>query len=219
MFSAAVTTSLRRRLSFPRSRQRSGFGKRRKTMKNRITLMVFTLAFGLLTYSRDASADSFTFTLLSSNTGSAPPGGTLGFGYSLTNNSASSLAITGLDVIVSSLNLDSTVLNPNILFDFPIVDPGATLSAAYAPGLAGLFELMWDPLAPIGYSTAGTVTMTGYLCSDAFEQTTCSDPIEQSAAFTATVTSPAGPAPVPEPSTLLLVATGVAGLALKHRWS
>jgi hypothetical protein len=186
---------------------------------SRTTQMGLMIALVLVTCAGNASADSFTFTLLPGNTGSAAPGGTLGFGYSIFNDSALWLVFSApADVVVSDLD-PSVITLDSSLFAFPAIDPGGTLSVAYVPGLAGLFELIWAASAPIGFSTSGTAFLSGQLCLDPTNALTCGDPTEQSASFNASVSQPSGPPSVPEPSTFLLLATGLAGFAVTRGWS
>src|ERR1035437_6525673 len=78
------------------------------------------------------------------------PGSTVGWGYSLANNDPTNWFLTIL------LNSDSFANGtPSLLFDFPIVAPGATVSVPYDPGTAGLYELTWDIGAPVGFVNSG----------------------------------------------------------------
>jgi hypothetical protein len=83
----------------------------------------------------------------------ALPGSTIGWGYALQNQSSS------LWLVPSDLNA-GTFLNgtPALLFDFPVLGPGASATKDFDPGTStGLYQLTWDALAPLGFVNAGTL--------------------------------------------------------------
>lgn len=165
-----------------------------------------------------ASADTFAFSVLpSSGAISGAPGSTIGWGYSITNQSATNwLVMTGVSADVFSFGVPNA-----FVFDFPILAPLTTVTLVYDPvnGL-GLFEFTWDPNAPIGFTNTGLFTVSGeFWDADPFlGGNFVSLGVDQSAAYSATVTQPAG-TPVPEPSTLLLMVSGIAGLVWRRRCS
>jgi hypothetical protein len=182
-------------------------------MKVRLAIVSGAVAF-LLCLTPAARADSFTFGLLPpSGAVAGPPGATVGWGYSITNQSATNwLVLTGLSADVF---LNGT---PNAaLFDFPTIAPTTTITVPYDPiNFLGLYEFTWDPSAPVGFTNLGSFILSGEFWTN--------DPLaggsfvslaaDQSAAYSATVTPSAA---VPEPSTLLLLATGLSGLAARKR--
>jgi PEP-CTERM motif len=102
------------------------------------------------------------------------------------------------------------------IFDFPILAPGATVTATYNEAtFAGLFQLTWDVTAPSGFTNIGTFVLLGqFYDGDPFAGGTPLDTtFQQLASYSATV----GTAPVPEPTALLLMGTGAAGLLLRCR--
>jgi hypothetical protein len=118
----------------------------------------------------------------------------------------------------SSNWFESTALNtdsfsngtPTSLFDFPILGPGATVTEPFDPvnGI-GLFELLWDPSAPVGFINSGNFVLSG--------QWFDGDPSnggnfivnapDMALAYTATVSVPST---VPEPSGFGLLSWAIA---------
>ncbi len=126
------------------------------------------------------------------------PGSTIGWGYTITGDPARTIvAYFGLG---STLNASDGSVSFDV-FDYPEVPAGTTQSRGYDPQLpGGLFELtLPGALAP---GTAVTGAIFGAFFFD--NETTQ----EFELPFTARVAA----APVPEPSTLLLLLGGAAGL-------
>src|SRR6516164_6075353 len=91
------------------------------------------------------AADTYTFDLLPADGNIAgSPGSTIGWGYALQNQSSSLwLVTTGL---ASGTFMNGT---PNLLFDFPDLAPGASVTVPFnASTSAGLLELTWDASSP-----------------------------------------------------------------------
>src|SRR5580658_6838123 len=140
----------------------------------RSCLYWFSLTLGVLLATHAARADdTFTFTT-EPDPGdiSGTAGSTVGWGYSITNNSSTDYLI--LDSVAASVfpaddTPDSTI------FDLPIVAPGGIAMESYVYDMSdpessiGLFQFTWaaDPMegeSPI----TGDFTVTAQFCSDEY---------------------------------------------------
>ncbi|HYR85429.1 MAG TPA: hypothetical protein VE422_15185 [Terriglobia bacterium] len=174
------------------------------------SLAIHLIGFVLICSSA-AYADPFTFdTLPASGDVAGPAGSTAGWGYSVTNTSLTDWLV--LTSVTAGAFLNGT---PASLFDFPIVAPGTTATVAFDV-LAGfgLYQLTWDPTAPAGFVNSGTFVLSaewwnGDPGTNGSFLTLADD---QSAPYTATVTAPV--TALPAPSTLLLMAGGLAAMSL-----
>jgi hypothetical protein len=179
-------------------------------------LICVSLALGVLLAARAARADSLTFTVLPPDV-SGPAGSTVGWGYSITNNSTTDyLDISGID---SDLFLATDGTPDASIFNFPNVAPGQTVTQVYDPadGL-GLFQFTWNAGLPAGTMETGVFTLYGAFCDTS--DPTCVDDgsVPQgtlaTAAYSATVS--AGMT-VPEPASLLLLSMGLGAVAFCRR--
>jgi protein-disulfide isomerase len=133
-----------------------------------------------------------------------PPSSLVGWGYSLTNNDPSNWFVS------TDLNSDSFSNGaPSLLFDFPILAPGDTVTEAFDPvNSIGLFELQWNPSAPVGFANSGNFVLSGqWWDGDPFNGgnliATAPDVLSAYSATVGTVSS------VPEPSSLSLWICGL----------
>ena len=173
-------------------------------------LLTITVVWLVLGIAGSAAWADLTFeTLPSSGKIAGPAGSTIGWGYSIADTSSSDWFVaTGLDAGVFA---DAT---PNAsIFDFPILSPGETLNVAYDPvhGL-GLYEQTWKLTAPVGFVNSGNFTLSAdEYNGDPLAGGTFLSSVRLTTPYSATVSA------VPEPSTLLLLATGSALLGLRKR--
>jgi PEP-CTERM motif len=183
-------------------------------MLHRIRFIPVLAILLVLMASPSARADSWSFSLLPPDGAiSGPAGATIGWGYNITNNSATDwLVLTGLN----SDNFQNGTPDSSY-FDLPILAPGANLMTPFdATSFSGLFALTWDLDAPVGFVNTGTFVLSAEFWDN--------DPLaggnfvatadNESAAYSATV-SPAST--VPEPATAFLALAGAAMVALKRR--
>jgi hypothetical protein len=185
-----------------------------KTLRPNRVLSSILSVVAVLTGSAYADSLTFTFeTLPADGAISGAPGLTIGWGYTITNLDQTNWLET------TALNADLfQQATPNAsLFDLPIIAPGATVTGSYTPGLSGLYELTWDVTAPGGFVNSGSFILSGDwydgdpLSGGAF----IGSAIDQSTPYSATV-SP-GLAPVPEPSTSLLLALAIGSLVVRRQ--
>jgi hypothetical protein len=159
-------------------------------------------------------SDTFTFSLLpGSGSVSGSAGSTVGWGFSLTNNSASYwLAPTALNS-----DLFPAEDSPLALFDPLLASalaPGETLVESFDPVLGvGLFQLTWAQTAAVGTTVSGAFTFSSDFFTSADFSNFVGSASDQNATYTASVV---GANSVPEPSAFFLLISGAAG-ALSFR--
>jgi hypothetical protein len=159
--------------------------------------------------------DSLVFTVLPPDI-SGSPGETIGWGYSITNNStADYLDITNVD---SSLFTIGSADSTPFIFSFVTIAPGETEMQAYDPAnILGLFEVAIDPNATLGAMDSGFFGLYGAFCDPS--DPTCAENGDSPSTplatgeYSATVTPPRG-TPIPEPSSMLLLLCGICEIGL-----
>ena len=161
-------------------------------------------------------ADSFTFGLLPP-TGNVVgnPGSTVGWGYSITNTSPSDWLVT------TNLNADLfSYGTPSLLFDFPVVAPGATTAESFDPiNRLWLYELIWAISAPSGYVNTGNFTLSAQWWSGNPSNggSYISNAPDTLVGYSATVTPSDNNAPEPASVYLCLIALAIIGLVAFRR--
>lgn len=150
-------------------------------------------------------SDIYTFSTIPGDGNiSGAPGATIGWGYSITNESTSDW------LLATNLNADSFAFGtPTLLFDFPEVAPGATVTEVFDPiGLTGLYEDVLNNPVPNGSVDSGDFVLSAqWYNGDPFNGgTLIGDAVDTNAAYTATVTSSSS---TPEPSSFVLLASGI----------
>lgn len=170
----------------------------------RVFVWLAVVAFILNIHSPVAIADSFTFaTIPASGNLSGPAGSTVGWGYTITNDSPS-LWLSTTDISADVFQFGT----PLSLFDFPILPPGAAATVSFDPERGfGLYQLTWDANAPAGFVNSGIFDVTAdWYDGDPLSGGIYSSTQEQTAPYSATVTATAS---VPEPATLAMLLCGL----------
>src|SRR5271165_4717568 len=91
------------------------------------------LVIALLSFSTFALADDISLTLIPlSGDVAGPPGSTVGWGYTMTNNTALWIQT---EAVSSDAFLNGT---PTLIFDFPAVAPGSFVMLDFSLGVTGL---------------------------------------------------------------------------------
>jgi len=175
-------------------------------MTNKLFWQPLAAAGLFLSLTSPVSADVIFSLLPSDGNVFGAPGSLVGWGYSLTNTDSSNWFMS------TNLNSDSfSNGTPTLLFDFPILAPGGAGTEAFdSANSIGLFELQWDVSAPVGFVNSGNFTLSGEWWNG--------DPLNGGSliaaapdialAYSATVTGSSSA--VPEPSSFVLLACGVA---------
>lgn len=177
-------------------------------MKKRLFWQLILAAVLFLFLSSPVSADVIFSLLPSDGNVFGSPGSLVGWGYSLTNTDSLNWFMS------TNLNSDSfSNGTPTLLFDFPILAPGATVTEPFdSVNGIGLFQLLWDSSTPVGFVNSGNFVLSGELWDgDPFGGGNfIANAPDFSLVYTATVTTPTGE--VPEPSSLFLLASGIAAI-------
>lgn len=140
------------------------------------------------------------------------PGSTVGWGYSLLNNSLTDW------FLATNLSADPFANGtPSLLFDFPVVAPGATITVPFdfLTG-TGLYQLTWDVGVPNGFVNSGNFVLSAqWWDGDPFNGGNfLFDATDQGSPYSATA---AGISGVPEPSTWWLCLAALAVLGAVRR--
>jgi hypothetical protein len=101
-------------------------------------------------------ADIYTFTVPDGVAVTSPAGLLTGWGYSL-HNESSSLWLVTTDLSAGTFQHAT----PDLIFDFPDLAPGATVTVPYDPvKSAGLYQIGWDSNTPPGFVNSGKFTLS-----------------------------------------------------------
>jgi hypothetical protein len=147
------------------------------------------------------TAEVYTFNLLPADGNiSGAPGATIGWGYSIENQSTSHWLVT-TGVAPGAFQFGT----PALLFDFPILAPNTTWTSPYdALTQTGLMSLTWDASVPANTVESGTFVVNAEWWNG--------DPLNggQFESFASTANVQYSASAVPEPGTAALLVTGIA---------
>lgn len=156
-----------------------------------------------------AAADSvYTFTVSDAVSASSLAGSITGWGYTIHNESDS------LWLVTTALSSGSfQYATPTLLFDFPDLAPGATVTGPFDPLTStGLFQIIWNA-PPAGFANSGTFNLSAEWWNG--------DPLAGGAFVSASpdATEPYVAVATPEPFTagLLLIAVGIGAVFSRKR--
>jgi hypothetical protein len=179
----------------------------------RLGSLLLLAAIAIVAGGQIALADlSFTFTAVpASGNIEGPAGSTIGWGYSITNDSSTDWLVT--------TNLAAGVFQNGTpdasLFDFPIVSPLTTVTVPYDQSTgSGLFGLAWNSSAPSAFVNSGSFTLSAewFTGNPLTTGTDTGISGNEIAAYSATVSSPVST--VPEPNFSVLIAAALLLLCL-----
>lgn len=139
---------------------------------------------------------------------SGEPGTTVGWGYSITNNSSNYLVTTSINADLFQYGM------PLAIFDFPVIAPGSTVMETFSVDTSGLFQLLWDIDAPLGFVNAGLFYLSSYFYTNdpLLGGTFISSADDVVSAYSATTRE--ATASVPEPTTLSLLLAALLALGV-----
>jgi hypothetical protein len=169
----------------------------------------YLAVFAFIVSVSSARADTLAYTfgtVPAAGVINGPSGSTIGWGYTITNESATDwLVTTGLN---AGLFLDGTP--DGSYFDFPVVAPEQTVTTDFdLDTFAGLYGLTWDADAPVGFTDSGQFTLSAEWwtgdpsAAGAFIEVAA----DVNAGYSASVANVESS--VPEPSSLALVLVGL----------
>jgi hypothetical protein len=188
-----------------------------------VRYLVLFLAVCLLLFSgtpevrADPSNWSFDTTPVSGDITGAP-GETVGWGYTISNLDDANWLV----ILNSNADVFENGTPDASIFDYPILAPGGTVTVPYVydpTGSTGLYEFTWNPdTSVIGFANSGSFILSAEFWNvDPLSEL---EPVifqatDKSAPYSVTATSPVSS--VPEPATLLLLSSGLAGTLLFRR--
>jgi hypothetical protein len=175
-------------------------------------LAIALLGVGLLLAVGSAQADAVDFTAVAS----APvsdPGTTIGWSYSITNNTGTDLEVVNLDA--GNFQSTSGFINISSLFDYPFVPALSTVAQSYDPitNFTGLAEFTWFSTAPLGTVESGFFTIT----LDSVDANGNDLGFFGFANAPFSISTTPNNVPVPEPRSIVMLTLGLAALLLLQR--
>ncbi|RYG19459.1 PEP-CTERM sorting domain-containing protein [bacterium] len=165
----------------------------------------------LLAVASLSSAQSWSFELLHPAPTTAPAGQVIGWGYTVTNDSADRWLL--LNSLQFAFDEPPAVDASSALFDYPLLAPGESRTRSFVWGVSGMFWLKFDDDTLPGDTCQGTPSLGGAWYdgdpSAAGNYLEPSSIIDQR--FSATVQA------VPEPASMMALALGAVNLLRRRK--
>lgn len=171
-------------------------------MKRSTVSLVLAALLLVLGGGASAFADDISLTVIpASGDVSGPAGSTVGWGYTLTNDTSNWLVTMSLSADVFENG------TPDTFFDFPALAPDTSATVDFVPDVSGLYQLTWDTTAPAGFVNSGTFILSSdyYNGNPATGGMDIGPAPDLMAAYSATVANSA----TPEPPVALLLCGGL----------
>jgi hypothetical protein len=162
-----------------------------------------------------ATADTWTFALTPGTVITGTAAATIGWGYTITNNSATEWLVIENLTETPFQNVSSL----DSVFDYPILAPGTTAAESYVQGSSGLLGLTWSASAPAYFVNTGNFVIAAdwYNGDPGGGGTDLGAAAQETVAYTAQVAPSSTTSTSPEPSSIFLWSMSLTALAMFNR--
>lgn len=141
---------------------------------------------------------------------SGAPGSTVGWGYSITNNSSNYVVTTAINADLFQYGV------PLSIFDFPVINPGSTVTKAFSVDISGLFQFLVSNDSPIDFINSGLFILSSeFYTNDPLENGSFISSANDVVAFYS-IKTVENTSSVPEPASLILLLAGLSILGVRN---